>query len=63
MSGSARFQNSSDIVHDLKAFMAYNVIQIPAKSNNLFTDKNLLTYATVTLFSRFRDLPISLPLS
>jgi len=42
MSGSARSQNSSDIVHDLKAFMAYNVIQTTAESNNLFTDKYLV---------------------
>jgi hypothetical protein len=27
ISGSARSQNSSDIVHDLKAFMAYTVAQ------------------------------------
>jgi hypothetical protein len=40
MSGSARSQNSSDIVHDLKAFMAYNVIQVTSKSNNLITDKH-----------------------
>jgi hypothetical protein len=40
MSGSARSQNSSDIVHDLKAFMNYNVIHAASISNKLFTDKN-----------------------
>jgi hypothetical protein len=57
MSGSARSQNSSDIVHDLKAFMAYNVIQTTSKSNHLFTDKHLVRplfscYFALTWYSK-----------
>jgi hypothetical protein len=42
ISGSARSQNSSDIIHDLKAFMAYTVTQARSQSNILFTDKILV---------------------
>jgi hypothetical protein len=49
ISGSARSQNSSDIVHDLKAFMAYNVVQTAAESNNLFTDNHLGPFSSKPL--------------